>query len=109
MWSFDLKCLDPIVPWSSVVLTHGHTGQFLCDPTNIGTHANVYVVYNIFLMFKHSLFLKYQHNKYMFNLIDIYIILHVSGCVGRGPSAFLFSGSIMPLRPPCLGVCICER
>jgi hypothetical protein len=54
--------------------------------------------YNIFLMFKHSLFLKYQHNKYMFNFIDIYIILPVSGCVGRGPSALLFSGCIMPLR-----------
>jgi len=82
MWSFNLKCLDLIVPWSSVVLTHGHTRQLLCDLTSIGTHANMYVVY-MFLMFKHSLFLMYQHNKYMFNFIDIYIILPVSGCVDR--------------------------
>ena len=80
MWSFDLKCLDLIVPWSSDVLTHGHTGQLLCDIMSIVTNSNIYVVY-MFLMFKHSFSLKYQHNKYMFNFIDIYIILHVSGCV----------------------------
>ena len=30
----------------------------------------------------------------MFNVIDIYSFIHVSGCVGVGPSELLFPGAI---------------
>ena len=34
----------------------------------------------------------------MFNFIDIYIVIPVSGCVVKGPSALLYPGSMMLLR-----------
>ena len=43
-------------------------------------------------MFKHLFGWKYQYNKYMLNFIDIYSFIHVSVCVGRGPSALLCPG-----------------
>jgi hypothetical protein len=38
-----------------------------------------------FLMFKHWFCWKYQYNKYMFNSIDIYRFIPVSGCVYIDP------------------------
>ena len=37
---------------------------------------------------------KYKYNKYMFNVIDIYCVIHVIGCVGRGSSALLCPGGL---------------
>jgi hypothetical protein len=34
----------------------------------------------------------YQYNKYMFNFIDIYSFIPVSGCVGMGSGALLCPG-----------------
>jgi hypothetical protein len=42
----------------------------------------VYCVQYGFLMIKHWFCWEYQYNKYIFNLIDIYIFIPVSGCVG---------------------------
>jgi hypothetical protein len=36
-------------------------------------------------MFKHWFRWQSQYNKHMFNLIDIYIYIPVSSCVGMGP------------------------
>jgi len=38
----------------------------------------------------------------MFNFIDIYSFIHVSGCVGMGPSGLFVRGPIMLLRRPCI-------
>jgi len=54
-----------------------------------------------YLMFKHLVYWKYQYNKYMFNFIDIYILIPVSGCVGRVPVHCFARRSIMLLRRPC--------
>ena len=48
-----------------------------------------------FLMFKHWFCWKYQYNKYMFNSIDIYHFIPVSGCVYIDP-VHCFS------RVPCM-------
>jgi hypothetical protein len=59
----------------------------------------MYVVYDMFfLMFKHLFCWKYQYNKYIFNFIDIYSFIPVSGCVGMDLSALLYPGTIMLLR-----------
>ena len=65
-----------------------------------GSHEDramlIYVccVWHVFLRFKHWLLLKYQYNKYMFNLIMNYSFITMSGgCVGTGPSALLSSGA----------------
>ena len=57
-------------------------------------HANLFMMCTacFFLMFKHWFCRKYQYNKYMFNFIDIYSFIPVSGCVDMGPSALLFPG-----------------
>jgi len=52
----------------------------------------VYCVQHVFLMFKHWFCWKYQYNKHMFNFIDIYCFIPVSGCVGMSPSALHCSG-----------------
>ena len=74
---------------------HGHDGQLHEGSTSIGAML-IYVccVLPVFLRFTHRLFLKYQYNKYMFNLIVNYSFIAVSGgCVGTGPSALLSSGA----------------
>jgi len=38
----------------------------------------------------------------MFNFIDIYIFIPMSGWVGRDPSALLCPGPVMLLRWPCI-------
>ena len=43
---------------------------------------SMYVVFHMFLMFKHWFCWIYQYNKFMFNFIDIYSFIPVSGCVG---------------------------
>ena len=40
----------------------------------------------------------YQYNKYMFNFIDIYSFIPVSGCVGMVPGALFCSVSKMCVR-----------
>ena len=40
----------------------------------------------------------YQYNKYMFNFIDIYSFIPVSGCVGMVPGALFCSESKMRVR-----------
>jgi hypothetical protein len=44
-------------------------------------------------MFKHWFCWKYQYNKCMFNIIDIYSFISMSGCVGRGPGVLFCPGS----------------
>ena len=69
----------------------------------------MYVVYSMFfLMFKHWFCWKYQYNKYMFNFIDLYSFIPVSGCVGRSPSILLCSGTRMLLRQPWVVYHICH-
>ena len=53
----------------------------------------MHVVYGMFLMFKHLLCWKYQYNQYMFDFINIYSFISVSGCVGMAPSALFCTGS----------------
>ena len=58
-------------------------------------HMPIYVcsVQHVFLfLFKLLFCWKYQYNKYMFNFIDIYIFIPVSGCVGRGPQCTALPG-----------------
>ena len=43
-------------------------------------------------------------NIIMFNFIDIYSFIPLSGCVGMGPSALFCRGSILLLRRPCSSV-----
>jgi hypothetical protein len=47
---------------------------------------------------------KYQYNKYMFNVIDIYIFIPVCGCVGRGPRALLCLGDYNAVKTALHGV-----
>jgi hypothetical protein len=49
-------------------------------------------------MFKHWFCWKYQYNKYMYNLIYNYSLIHVSSCVGRDPSALLFPGDYYAVK-----------
>ena len=42
----------------------------------------------------------YQYNKYMFNFIDIYSFIPVSGCVGMGSGARFARGLLFLLRRP---------
>jgi len=44
-------------------------------------------------MFKHKYFWNYQYNKYLFNFIDIYSFIPVSGYVVMGPTALLCWGA----------------
>ena len=55
----------------------------------------------VFLMFKHWFCWMYQDNKYMFNFIDIYIFIPVSGCLGRAQVNCFGRGLMMLLRRPC--------
>jgi hypothetical protein len=68
-------------------------------PARIGVPCqSMYVVYGMFLMFKHWFCWKYKYNKYMFNFIDNYTFIPVSGCVGMGSSAHCFArGPKMPI------------
>ena len=68
----------------SAVLTHG-------QEVARGSHANICMLCTacFCFMFKHWFSWKYQYNKCMFNSIDIYSFIPVSGCVGMGPSAIL--------------------
>ena len=51
-----------------------------------GPHANLCMLcIACFLMFKRWFCWKYKYNKYMFNFIEIYSFIPVSGCVGMGP------------------------
>jgi hypothetical protein len=73
------------IPNIDSFLTDGHAGKLPEVPMSIGAPCySMYVVYSTFLMFKHWFCWKYHYNKYMFNFIDIYICIPVSGCVGRG-------------------------
>jgi hypothetical protein len=73
--SFDIS---ESMPRRRAVLTHGHAGQLPGVPTSIGAQCkSMYVVYGMFLMFKHWLCWKYQYNKYMFRL---YRLLHFHSC-----------------------------
>ena len=53
----------------------------------------MHVVYGMFLMFKHLLCWKYQYNQYMFDFINIYSFISVSGCVGMASSALFYMGA----------------
>ena len=66
-------------------------------------HRNpmLFYVCCVFLMFKHWFCWMYQDNKYMFNFIDIYIFIPVSGCLGRAQVNCFGRGLMMLLRRPC--------
>lgn len=64
----------------------------------------LYVCCMFFLMFQH-LFGTNTINM-CFILSTIYIVIPVSGSVGRGPSALIFPGSIMLLRRPWILVMV---
>jgi hypothetical protein len=66
--------------WAVAWSPHDHRGTMLIYEC---------CIQHVFLMFKHWFCWKYQYNQYMFNFIDIYSFISVSGCVGRGPSALL--------------------
>ena len=69
----------------------------------------MYVVYGmLFLILKHGFCWKYQYNKYMFNLIDIYSFIPVGDCVGMGSSGLLCPGPILLLRRPEYDPLICH-
>ena len=61
---------------------------------------SMYVLYRMFLMVKHWFSWKYQYNKYMFNFIDIYIFIPVSGYLCRAPVHCFTRGHMMLLRRP---------
>ena len=71
----------------SVILIYGHA--VVRGPHEHRGQANLCMFNSIicmlckacFLMFKHWFCWKYQYNKYMFNSIDIYRFIPVSGCV----------------------------
>jgi hypothetical protein len=48
---------------------------------------------HVVLMFTNWFCGKYQYNKFMFNLAEIYSFIHVSGCVGMNSSALLYPGA----------------
>ena len=92
--------------WYSVPSTRmGTLGSCLGDNEHKGPML-IYVCFVLydFLMFKHWLCWKYQYNIYMFNFIYIYSFIHMSGCVGIGPSALLFPGARDAAKRPC---CYC--
>ena len=49
-------------------------------------------VQHVLLLFRLGFCWKYPYNKYMFNFIDIYSFIPVSGCVSSGPIALLCPG-----------------
>ena len=54
-----------------------------------------------YLMVKHWVYWKYQYNKYIFNFIDLYIVIPVSGCVGKAPVHCFAGKPMMLLKRPC--------
>ena len=79
---------------ANAVLTLGHIGQLPGGSTIIGAML-IYAccVRHVFLMFKHWFCWRYQYNKYMFNVINIYSCITVSSCVGRSLSVLLCLGA----------------
>ena len=57
-------------------------------------------------MLKHWFCWKYQYNKYMFNFINIYSFITVSGCAGMGPSALLYQGAYTVVKTVLLHIAI---
>ena len=58
----------------------------------------------MFLMLKNLFYWKYQYNKYIFNFINIYSVIPVSGCVGMGPSALFCPGAYNTVK---MVLCLC--
>ena len=77
---------------TSAVFRYAYTGQL---PDSIRAHANLCMLCTacFFFMFKQWFCLKFQYNKYMFNFIDIYSFIPVSGFVGMSRSALIFPGA----------------
>ena len=79
------KACDEIVRFSK---NKKHIGKLSSCPGAYraqGHHASLGMLCTAcFFMFEHQFCWTYQYNKYMFNFIDIYSFIHVSGSVGMG-------------------------